>query len=166
MKAIKCSGCGFDVDIGNAFCPRCGTKIEVESTLAQDVDLEWIAAVFRDAGASTEMGATGVIVSLGDNPKVVLAKINEMSILTMQVMWSLKKVGFGNKSAFMTAVNKANQINWICTFYFSDDFKSLSCSESMYLSKSTTRQEVVAFVTNFLSLASSAVVKSDLIAFG
>ena len=46
---VECKGCGFAIKAGSAFCPACGTKVEVEYFDEEDADEELAEdAVFEE----------------------------------------------------------------------------------------------------------------------
>lgn len=163
---MKCASCGSSVALTAKFCPQCGTKIDMVETPAAEVDLAWIDQSLRAADFESEIAQGAVIANRPGGSKLLLGRLADLSLITIQIRWNMNGVNFTNRRAFADAVNKSNQTNWLCSFFYTDDLKTLSCSTCLFISGTLSAQHLVEYVDLFLNATHLAMTNGDLYRFG
>jgi hypothetical protein len=129
----------------------------------------WLKSVIETIGYSITMSETdpNLMMARHDKrPNITVALRKQLSLITMQSVWTLKKPGWSQKTEFLTALNKANTINWLCSCHTSENLEDLFVSYAMYLSERTSSRDVIGVVEAFLVGVEAVIDKSGIIKFG
>jgi hypothetical protein len=158
------------VPIGGKFCSKCGSLAfsDEEAHSPSEVTIDWLRATLEEQGYSVDAQKNGddpLIARNSGNATVLVGYKPEARIFTMEVIWTLKKPGWGKKGEFLAAINKANSQHWLCSFYASTDMTSISASTGMWISEKITKRDVIGCLDVFLAGSQLSIERSGLLGF-
>lgn len=151
---MKCHSCHEDIPFSARFCPSCAEPVlkEVDIKSPVDISAEWIKGILEIQGYSVKIDEEDQNVIMArheQNPNLVVGLKKNLSLITVQSSWHLKKPGWGQKSDFLAAINKANSLHWLCACYTSDSMDDLNISAAMYLAEKLSSRDVISFIDMF-----------------
>ena len=113
---MKCPACQADIPATARFCPTCATPLLKDEDVKSpaEVTTVWLKTILEGQGYKIEVGERdeNVLIARHDaNPNLIVSLRQNVSLITIQSNWSLKKPSWGQKAEFLAAVNKANTIH-------------------------------------------------------
>ena len=73
----------------------------------------------------------------------------DQNLVSVQTLVNLKKLGWGQKTDLLTALNSANGMHWLCTFNAAEPFASVSATTFIYLAERISRRDIIALLEDF-----------------
>lgn len=86
-----------------------------------ELSLEWIREVVANDGYDVSIESDFVRAKHDSRPNVLIKIRPELGLLTVSHFWGMKKPGFGGAGKILEALNRANSMSWISTFFRDDD---------------------------------------------
>lgn len=148
---MKCESCGSILTGDAKFCPSCGKPVPAsEGRPVEKIDIGWVARVLKTMGYEIEPGVDS------DNSQGVRARhktrcnfyvmVNrELKSMAVRCGWTLNKVGWGQRAALATALNKANQLAEVGAYFTEEGEKVVVVWELFYLTTQVSEQDLVSF---------------------
>ena len=167
---MKCSNCTADIPGSARFCPGCGKPASGndEPMLRSDVTIDWLAEILREQGYETaprENFSLSLVARHSTQPVMFVGLKPDMSLISLEIGWSLTKPAWGRKTEFRDALNKANGQHWLCSFITSDSLDSIAASYGLWMCERLSKRDVVGCIEGFVEGAILAIDRSGLSKF-
>ncbi|MDQ7794960.1 MAG: YbjN domain-containing protein [bacterium] len=147
---MKCPNCKTVVPASAAYCPSCGNAMSRQDPgkTPGEVSPEWLAHLLcQDGYYDVEVTPDEEVVrgKHKTRPNIVLRIRRDLGCLTMLHWWSLKPSGIFGGGSVQTAVNKANNISWLNSFYLDKD-GDLAVSSQIWLGRQVGSEDILTFL--------------------
>lgn len=162
---MKCEKCNAICPATAKFCPSCGALTDdANATVSRsEVDVEWMGRAMSRLGYTYEVNGSTVLCKHETRPTVVLGRLADPPLVTMQIHWRMPAVPMLKRWEFADTMNKANGANWICTFTYGPS--NLSASSFLYLPETSRPHEVVSYFDTFITAAAGVLESSGMLKF-
>jgi hypothetical protein len=153
---MQCEKCQADVPVTARFCPTCAAPVLKEGDVKSpsEVSVEWLKAILETQGYNVEVGTKDpeTLIAKHDNaPNLMVSLRKKISLITFQSLWNMKKPSWGQKNDFLTAINKANSLHWLCACYSTEELDSFNVSTALYMTERLSSRDIAAFIDLFVS---------------
>lgn len=146
---MDCPKCRSAVPVGGAFCPSCGAPVVADGGRpAAEVTREWLAEILGRAGYTTTNSETDADLVSAKHPSrsnVNVTIRRNLGLITIAAWWSLKKPGWGQEKALLSALNEANARSWTNT-HSVDKSGDLMVSAYIVLAHQLSERDVAALL--------------------
>lgn len=151
---MRCANCQAEIALTARYCPSCGEVIVREQDVksATEVSPEWLKSILESQSYQVEVApqdANSLIARHDSRPNLILTLRRNVSLVTIQSWFNLKKPSWGQKGNCLAALNKANSIQWLCTCFAPDSQDTLMVSTFIYLTERLSSRDVAAFLEMF-----------------
>jgi hypothetical protein len=151
---MRCSNCQADVPVTARFCPNCSHPVVKDQDIksSKDVSTEWLKNILEAQEYNVEVNEkdSNMLLARHDKaPNLFFTFLPNINLISIETYFLLKKIGWGQKNQFLTALNKANGSHRICTFYATESMDSLAVSTFIYLTERISNRDVAAFLEFF-----------------
>jgi hypothetical protein len=118
-----------------------------------DVSAEWLKDILEAQGYNIELDQKGdpnLFRARHDRtPNLILHLLPDINLISIVAIFARKKVSWGKKTKFLTALNKANFSHLLCSFHLTESMDSVYVSSFIYLTERISSRDVVMFLEAF-----------------
>ena len=115
---------------------------------ADQITREWLGQVLFEGGYEVEPSSKNPDLLHAKHPRRpnVAARLNRsVGIISFVHFWRMKKPGWGEEKAMLAALNQANGMSWVSTYYRDND-GDLGVSSYIVITESLTQADVLRFL--------------------
>ena len=147
---MTCPRCKKTIPDGVSFCPSCGASVGAgsEGKAPDEVTREWLRDVLSGDGYDvkfSEKDPNAVHAKHRVRPNILITVRTNLSLITIQHWWGIKKPGWGGDARLRAALNDANARSWRDTFSL-DKEGDLTVSAYIVLPHRLTDQDILGFL--------------------
>ena len=151
---MRCNNCQAEVTISAKFCSSCAAPliVEADSKSPAGVSREWLKEILEPEGYKVKLDPeeqTKLYTAHDTHPNLSLILNPEISLVAVVSIFRIKKLNLLQKNGFLSTVNKANGVSWLCCCYTTDDCASFNISSFIPLTERLSRRDVLRFVELF-----------------
>jgi hypothetical protein len=163
---MKCEKCGKEVTGNAKFCPNCGGKVSSDQTMSpEQIDLDWLNGIMLRLGYERDKEKEGENEVFGIHKTLHNLALNlkkPLGIISFQSFFVMKKAGWGGRAEQLAAVNKANGLCNISTWFFTDNTEIVGAYSFMPLVESLTEGDVIVLIEKFNKEIDNALTNSGI----
>jgi hypothetical protein len=151
---MRCSNCQADVPVTARFCPNCSHPVvkDQDTKSPVEVSTQWLKDILEAQEYEVEVNEkdSNMILARHDSaPNLFLTFLPNINLISIETYFTIKKIGWAQKTKFLTSLNKANGSHRICTFYTTESMDSVAISTFIYLTERISTRDVAAFLEFF-----------------
>ncbi len=166
---MKCEKCGAEVPGGGKFCQSCGAKMfEDDTKKPKDINLEWLEGIMTRIGYKREPDKESESQVFGTHKKMnnlALTLKKNLGLISLESFFLMKKAGWRGRSDLYIALNKANGLGNITTWFYTETNDLLGIYSFVPITESLTERDVIAVIEKFDGEINNALVNSGLMNF-
>ena len=163
---MKCKKCGKEVTGNAKFCPNCGAKVFSDQTMSSEqIDLDWLNGIMLRLGYKRDKGKEGENEVFGTHKtlhNLALSLRKDLGIISFQSFFVMKKAGWGGRADQLAAINKANGLGNITTWFFTDNTEIAGAYSFIPLVESLTEGDVIVLIEKFNKEINNALTNSGI----
>lgn len=147
---MKCPKCKAVMPAGAAFCPSCGGAVRGEEPGRSpgEVSVEWLADLLRQEDYYDVEVTPDEEVVRGKHksrPDIFMQVRRDLGCLTVLTYWQLKPVGIFGGGNIQMALNRANSISRLNSFFVDKD-GDLVVSSQIWLARQLGSEDILVFL--------------------
>jgi predicted nucleic acid-binding Zn ribbon protein len=150
---MKCFNCGAELKEGQSFCSNCGEKvINNEKVSMKEITLDWILSILRGLGYTREKDKEGeneIFVTHKTMHNMAFKIRQDLGLILVNSFFLMKKAGWGGKTEQYIAINKANGMCNVSTWFYTENNNLIGAYTFIPLSENIEKQTIIALVNLF-----------------
>ena len=165
---MKCAVCGTEFnDIER--CPNCGVLPDEELLRPQQFNLDWLGGILGRLGYRVEVSPgeeEGLYASHEERANLLINVDRNIGVIMIRTPWKMHGTEDGMEKEMLEALNRANGLTRITTFYLDEDMKSLMVYTHITLGELISEEVICDFLEQYDREMVFAMGESDLLKYG
>ena len=167
---MKCNQCDTQVNAKSKFCPSCGAKVfsSAQAKKPEEVTLDWLQGIAKQLKYEIVPPEDGTNFFIGQSEEysnVGITLNQDIGMITVMSLYTLKKIGWGERKEMLSTLNKANGMGSVCSYFIGENSNSLTIYSYLLLTARLSEQDMVSFLEKFNAEALPTLMGSGLIKF-
>ncbi len=165
---MKCAVCGDEFE-GIDKCPHCGAFVVEKLIRSHLFDLEYLAGILDKLGYRVELSPAddkGLYANHEERANLLVNIDRDIGIIMIRTPWKMQGPENGSEREMYEAVNRANGLTRLSTFYLDEGMKSLMVYTHITLGEMISEEVICDFLEEYDREMVFAMGESGLLKYG